>query len=110
MQLFVLCWFLTLINVLICTAAVFVWTEKLRAKPEIVADFPVLHKTDVHSVLMNDIGNVGLVLVLRKHADALSRLDFCSNNADWILLTPICSGQRSLRAQVIRTRMSNFGT
>lgn len=33
-------------------------TEKLRIKPELVAEFPVAHKTDVHSVLMNDVGNV----------------------------------------------------
>ena len=39
--------------------------EKLRAKPELVADFPTLHKTDVHSVLMNDISSVsGVTLVL----------------------------------------------
>lgn len=32
--------------------------EKLRVKPELVAEFSVAHKTDVHSVLMNDLGNV----------------------------------------------------
>lgn len=35
--------------------------EKLRVKPEIVADFSVSHKTDVHSVLMNDVGKVSVV-------------------------------------------------
>lgn len=36
----------------------YVSTEKLKVKPELVGEFPVQHKTDVHSVLMNDIGNV----------------------------------------------------
>lgn len=38
--------------------------EKLRVKPELVAEFPVAHKTDVHSVLMNDIGNVRLACLV----------------------------------------------
>ncbi|ETO63266.1 hypothetical protein F444_18981 [Phytophthora nicotianae P1976] len=43
--------------------------QKLRAKPEIVADFPVSHKTDVHSVLMNDIGNWATIITCAGDSD-----------------------------------------
>ncbi|POM58492.1 Glucose repression regulatory protein TUP1 [Phytophthora palmivora] len=43
--------------------------QKLRAKPEIVADFPISHKTDVHSVLMNDIGNWATIITCASDSD-----------------------------------------
>ncbi|KAG7392298.1 Transducin beta-like protein 2 [Phytophthora pseudosyringae] len=43
--------------------------QKLRAKPEVVADFPVTHKTDVHSVLMNDIGNWATIITCAGNSD-----------------------------------------
>ncbi|KAG6615182.1 WD40 repeat protein [Phytophthora cinnamomi] len=43
--------------------------QKLRAKPEVVADFPVQHKTDVHSVLMNDIGNWATIITCAGDSD-----------------------------------------
>ncbi|KAE8906507.1 hypothetical protein PF005_g6703 [Phytophthora fragariae] len=43
--------------------------QKLRAKPKIVADFPVSHKTDVHSVLMNDIGNWATIITCAGDSD-----------------------------------------
>ncbi|RLN67079.1 hypothetical protein BBJ29_005003 [Phytophthora kernoviae] len=43
--------------------------QKLRVKPEIVADFPAPHKTDVHSVLMNDIGNWATIITCASGSD-----------------------------------------
>ncbi|KAL4155124.1 hypothetical protein PRNP1_007237 [Phytophthora ramorum] len=43
--------------------------QKLRMKPEIVADFPIAHKTDVHSVLMNDIGNWATIITCAGDSD-----------------------------------------
>ncbi|CAI5728060.1 unnamed protein product [Hyaloperonospora brassicae] len=43
--------------------------QKLRVKPEIVADFPTLHKTDVHSVLMNDIGSWATIITCAGDSD-----------------------------------------
>ncbi|CAH0480889.1 unnamed protein product [Peronospora belbahrii] len=43
--------------------------QKLRVKPEIVTDFPVAHKTDVHSVLMNDIGKWATIITCAGGSD-----------------------------------------
>ncbi|KAG6964890.1 hypothetical protein JG688_00007496 [Phytophthora aleatoria] len=43
--------------------------QKLRVKPEIVEEFPVSHKTDVHSVLMNDIGNWSTIITCAGDSD-----------------------------------------
>ncbi|TYZ57011.1 hypothetical protein PybrP1_003277 [[Pythium] brassicae (nom. inval.)] len=43
--------------------------QKLRVKPELVAEFPVAHKTDVHSVIMNDIGNWATLVTCAGGAD-----------------------------------------
>ncbi|CAI5744648.1 unnamed protein product [Peronospora destructor] len=43
--------------------------QKLRIKPEIVADFSVSHKTDVHSVLMNDIGKWATIVTCAGDSD-----------------------------------------
>ncbi|KAI9911286.1 hypothetical protein PsorP6_008896 [Peronosclerospora sorghi] len=43
--------------------------QKLRFKPEIVADFPITHKTDVHSILMNDTGNWATVITCAGSSD-----------------------------------------
>ncbi|OWZ24029.1 hypothetical protein PHMEG_0001012 [Phytophthora megakarya] len=43
--------------------------QKLRAKPEVVADFPISHKTDVHSVLMNDVGNWATIITCAGDSD-----------------------------------------
>uniref|UniRef100_M4B3C0 Uncharacterized protein n=1 Tax=Hyaloperonospora arabidopsidis (strain Emoy2) TaxID=559515 RepID=M4B3C0_HYAAE len=43
--------------------------QKLRAKPELVADFPTLHKTDVHSVLMNDISSWATIITCAGDSD-----------------------------------------
>ncbi|KAF1794063.1 WD40 repeat, conserved site [Phytophthora cactorum] len=47
----------------------FALAEKLRVKPEIVEEFPVSHKTDVHSVLMNDIGNWATIITCAGDSD-----------------------------------------
>uniref|UniRef100_K3WI21 Uncharacterized protein n=1 Tax=Globisporangium ultimum (strain ATCC 200006 / CBS 805.95 / DAOM BR144) TaxID=431595 RepID=K3WI21_GLOUD len=43
--------------------------QKLRVKPELVSEFSVEHKTDVHSVLMNDIGNWATIVTCAGDAD-----------------------------------------
>ncbi|CAH0487896.1 unnamed protein product [Peronospora farinosa] len=43
--------------------------QKLRVKPEIVADFSVSHKTDVHSVLLNDIGKWATIVTCAGNSD-----------------------------------------
>ncbi|CEG39489.1 WD40 repeat protein [Plasmopara halstedii] len=43
--------------------------QKLRVKPQIVTEFPISHKADVHSVLMNDIGNWATVITCAGDSD-----------------------------------------
>ncbi|TMW56043.1 hypothetical protein Poli38472_008691 [Pythium oligandrum] len=43
--------------------------QKLKAKPELVTEFAVAHKTDVHSVLMNDIGKWATIVTCASDAD-----------------------------------------
>ncbi len=32
--------------------------DKLKLKPELIMEFAIDHKTDVHSIVMNDLGDV----------------------------------------------------
>ncbi|DBA03572.1 TPA: hypothetical protein N0F65_011473 [Lagenidium giganteum] len=43
--------------------------QKLKVKPELVSEFSIEHKTDVHSVLMNDIGDWATIITCAGESD-----------------------------------------